>query len=305
MTGNVVCIGTFDGVHLGHRAMIDRAREVAAGLGNGGGTAPVVALSFWPHPRAVLTDSGPKLLCTLEQRTTRLRDAGAADVRIARFTRELSRLTPEEFVQSWLVDELSASAVVVGENFRFGVRASGTPETLRELGETHGFSVSVVPLLTDGGEAVSSSIIRRLLGESGQVGAAAELLGRNYTVDGTVVIGERRGRELGVPTANLEWDHGLVVPREGVYSGRVHLSDGRSFPAAISVGTKPQFGGAEMQIESHLIGYEGDEFYNTSISVEFAHWLRPQGAFESVDALIEQMQRDIEECLIQVGEPTI
>lgn len=289
-TSPVIALGTFDGVHRGHRSMLDLARTAAAP-----DARPVLAVTFDPHPRAVVAGGAPPLLCTIDERVQRIRAAGADAVEVIPFTQGFSRLTPGEFVDDWLVERLHASAVVVGHNFRFGHRASGDVTTLRELCGAHGVDVVVCDLLVDGDQPVSSSRIRRLLA-GGNMELANQLLGFPYDLVAPVEHGARRGRELGMPTANLAVLPTRLVPADGVYGGVASL-DGERWPAATSVGTNPQFTADQVHpprtVEVHLIGYEGPDFYGEQLHVTFEQRIRGQRTFDGIDLLVEQMQQDL------------
>ena len=289
-TSPVVALGTFDGVHRGHRSMLDLARTAAAPDGR-----PVVAATFDPHPRAVVAGGAPPLLCSIEERVARIAAAGADRVEVIPFTEAFSQLTPGAFVDDWLVGNLHAAAVVVGHNFRFGHRAAGDVTTLRELCAAHGVDVVVCDLLVDGDQPVSSSRIRRLL-VGGNMELANQLLGFPYDLSAIVEHGARRGRELGMPTANLAVPPTRLVPADGVYGGVATLQ-GERWPAATSVGTNPQFTSDQAHpprtVEVHLIGYEGPDFYGEQLHVTFEQRIRGQRTFDSLDDLIECMQQDL------------
>ena len=282
----VVAIGNFDGVHSGHRQVLAEARAARPGL-------PVVAVTFWPHPMLVLRpDAAPELLCDLPERIELLRSAGADEVRVVEFTRRVAEWTPEEFVERVLVP-LHPSAVVVGENFRFGHRAAGTVDTLRELGAGV-FDVVALPLMSDD-SAYSSSRIRRAL-DDGDVEAAAEILGRPFRYTGIVVMGDQRGRTLGFPTANLTVPETHACPADGVYAGWLTCLDtpgADPMAAAISVGTNPTFDGVERRVETYVIDRTDLELYGVRIGVDFVARLRGQVKFSSLDDLIVQMDADI------------
>jgi riboflavin kinase/FMN adenylyltransferase len=263
-----VAVGSFDGVHRGHLAVLDAAR--ASGL------EPTV-VTFDPHPRIALGNK-VELLTTLERRLELLGAAGAADVLVAAFTPELQQLAPEEFAERYL-RAIGAEAVVAGADFRFGVRRSGDLALLEEIG----FEVVVVPELP----GVSSSRIRAALAE-GDVAAAAEMLGRPFELDGFVVAGDQRGGTLGYPTANLRLEPDLACPRYGIYAGL-----GMGHRAAISIGTNPHYGGTERRIEPYLLDFEGD-LYGERLVLELWERLRDEAVFASEDALVEQIARDVE-----------
>jgi riboflavin kinase/FMN adenylyltransferase len=284
----VVTVGMFDGVHRGHRALLDRVAAEAATR-----DAAAAAVTFDRHPLAVLRPgSEPPLLTTLDRKVALLGEAGMEVVLVLEFTRELSEVPAEAFATEVLFDALAARAVVVGENFRFGHKAAGEPALLAELGRPRGIDVVAVALQTHDGEVMSSTRVRSELA-AGDVAAAAASLGRPYAVEGVVVEGDRRGRPLlGVPTANLQAPAGIALPADGVYAG--HLSDEAdrvARPAAISVGTNPQFG-TDRRVEAHVLDFDGD-LYGHRVSVAFAHHLRDQAVFAGTDELIAQMQQDI------------
>jgi riboflavin kinase/FMN adenylyltransferase len=262
-----VAIGTFDGVHLGHRAVIDAA--AAVGL-----TTTVV--TFHPHPRTVLGNR-VELLSTLERRLELLTQAGAEDILVVEFTPELALLEPAEFTRRYL-QAIGARVVVAGAGFRFGHGRSGDLALLRQLG----LDARDVPLV----EGVSSSEIRRFAHE-GEVQEAARLLGRPFELDGTVVSGDQRGGTLGFPTANLRVEPDLLVPEYGIYAGAV--GDRR---AAVSIGVNPHYGGTERRIEAFLLDWEGD-LYGKRLVLEVWQRLREERAFASEDDLIAQIARDV------------
>lgn len=284
--GSVLCIGVFDGVHRGHRALVSEGRRQADALG-----LPLTAVTFFPHPMAVVgPHHAPRSLSTLEHRRALLREAGADDVDVLRFDEGMSALSPQDFIAQELVERLGAKAVVVGEDFRFGHRAAGSVDTLRSEGERRGFTVTGVGLVGDG-ERWSSTRIRSLLDE-GDVAAAGMQLGRLYALDGVVVHGDHRGRELGYPTANLAWEGDPVVPADGVYAGWLGV-EGDRLPAAISVGTNPQFDGRERRVEAYVLDRDDLDLYGLPVRVEFVERLRGQMTFDSLDGLLEQMAQDV------------
>lgn len=291
----VVVIGMFDGVHSGHRALLDHARDVARAQEP---ALPVRVITFDPHPRAVLGGSAPGMLTSIDDRVTRLTASGASDVIVVEFTPEFSQMSPAEFVSDVVIGRAHAAHVVVGANFRFGVRASGDVHELTELCAQRNVTVTAVELATDHEEVVSSSRIRSLI-TVGDVSAADELLGWRYELDGTVVHGAKRGRELGYPTANLAHDPARLVPADGVYGGVAHVDDG-TWVAAISVGTNPQFdpgGTAPRTVEAYLLDYDGgeDSLYDLHLTLEFHTRVRGQATFPDLDALIDRMRIDVAE----------
>ena len=286
-----VVIGNFDGVHLGHRHVLARAREIASER-----SLPVVAITFDPHPMAVLRpEHAPTTLTSLEVRAELLGDAGADAVLALPFDRSVAAWTPEEFVERVVVSALHATAVVVGANFRFGHRAAGDVATLSEAGARHGFTAEGIPL--DGGPQVWSSTYVRMSLAAGDVAGAAEALGRPYSVRGTVVRGDRRGRELGYPTANVPTDALPAVPPDGVYAGWLRrLDTGETFPAAISVGSNPTFGdGLVRRVESYVLDRDDLDLYDVEVEVSFVERLRGMVAFESVEQLVDQMKDDVDQ----------
>ncbi|HXZ64824.1 MAG TPA: bifunctional riboflavin kinase/FAD synthetase [Streptosporangiaceae bacterium] len=290
---SVVTVGEFDGVHRGHQQDVSRARQIAADLG-----LPVVVVTFDPHPAEVVRPgSHPALLCTVRRRLQLLAGLGVDAVCVIPFTLEFSRLGPDEFVRSVLVDRLHAARVVVGENFRFGHKAAGDVPLLAELGEKYEFAVAGVPLLTEDGVTISSTGIRALLTD-GAVAAAAEQLGRPHRVEGVVVRGYHRGRALGFPTANLEPPPHTAIPADGIYAGWLVSLDATGaeterWPAAISVGTNPTFGDHDRSVEAHALDRDDLDLYGTHVAVDFVTRLRATVKFDSVDALVRQMHIDI------------
>ncbi|WP_205474781.1 bifunctional riboflavin kinase/FAD synthetase [Nocardioides sp. SYSU D00038] len=286
----VAVVGNFDGVHLGHRRVLGRAREIADGLG-----VAVVVVTFDPHPMAVLRpEHAPTQLTSLPVRAELLADAGADHVLALPFDRAMADWSPDEFAQRVLVDTVHAAAVVVGANFRYGSRAAGDVATLAAFGAGHDFTAEGIPL--DGGPMVWSSTYVRTCLAAGDVAGAAEALGRPYSVRGVVVQGDQRGRELGYPTANVPTDGLTAVPPDGVYAGWLRRRDtGETFPAAISVGTNPTFDGVrERRVESYVLDRTDLELYGVEVEVSFVERLRGMVAFDSVEALVEQMGADVD-----------
>lgn len=288
-------IGNFDGVHIGHAALVAAARRAV------GSTGRVVALSFDPHPASVLRPgTAPPRLSTLERKRAWLIEAGADEVRLLTPARELLEQSPEAFIAA-LVDQFRPVAVVEGPDFRFGSRRAGGIEALRAFGRAMEFEAIVVEgveaTLADQSRVVVSSTLVRWLVAQGRVGDAARCLGRPFELGGEVVRGEQRGRTIGYPTANL--DHrDLLLPADGVYAGVGHLPDGSCRSAAISVGTKPMFspisGLNERLCEVFIIDHDGalDE-YGWPLRVTLDRWLREQMSFATLDGLLEQMRRDV------------
>ncbi|MGR3935611.1 MULTISPECIES: bifunctional riboflavin kinase/FAD synthetase [Streptomyces] len=288
---SVVTIGSYDGVHRGHQLIIGRAVARARELG-----VPAVVVTFDPHPSEVVRPgSHPPLLAPHQRRAELMAALGVDAVLILPFTQEFSRLTPADFVVKVLVDKLHARVVVEGPNFRFGHRAAGNVDSLRELGTTYDYEVEVIDLYergeAGGGEPFSSTLVRRLVAE-GDVTGAMEVLGRPHRVEGVVVRGAQRGRELGFPTANLETLPHTAIPADGVYAGWL-TAEGESMPAAISVGTNPQFDGTERTVEAYAIDRVGLDLYGLHVEVDFLAFLRGQEKFDSIEALLERMAADV------------
>jgi riboflavin kinase / FMN adenylyltransferase len=249
-------------------------------------------LTFDPHPLSVIhPEATPKLISTFPVKRDLIAGLGVNELVVIPFDRGFASQTAEEFVQEVLIGRLTAEQVSVGENFRFGRGAKGTPEFLREHEE---FETRVVPLVEAAGETISSSHIRGLVA-AGEVDQAAEFLGAPFVFEGEVVPGDRRGRELGMPTANLVPDDAYVVPGHGVYAATVRLPDGRSHPAAVNVGVRPTFEtGRGLLVEAHLIGFDED-IYGDTIRIAFIDRLRGEKRFDTVDDLVAQMNRDVAE----------
>ncbi|SEE46520.1 bifunctional riboflavin kinase/FAD synthetase [Streptomyces sp. Ag109_O5-10] len=291
---SVVTIGSYDGVHRGHQLIIrhavDRARELRI---------PAVVVTFDPHPSEVVRPgSHPPLLAPHHTRAELMAELGVDAVLILPFTTEFSKLSAADFVVKVLVDKLHAKAVVEGPNFRFGHKAAGNVEFLVEQGKVYDFEVEVVDLFVrgeaGGGEPFSSTLTRRLVAE-GDMAGAREILGRPHRVEGVVVRGAQRGRELGFPTANVETLPHTAIPADGVYAGYLH-AQGEVMPAAISVGTNPQFDGTERTVEAYAIDRVGLDLYGLHVAVDFLAYVRGQAKFESLDALLEQMGEDVKRC---------
>ena len=295
---SVVTVGMFDGVHRGHRALLDRVAAEAAARG-----LPAGAVTFDRHPLEVLRpDARPPLLTTLDRKVALLGAAGMDFVLVLAFTEELSQVTAEAFAYEVLLDGVGARAIVVGENFRFGHKAAGDPALLAELGRPRGVEVVAVPLHADGGEPVSSTRIRAALA-GGDVRAAAALLGRVYAVEGTVVRGDGRGgRELGIPTANLALAGDLALPANGVYAGHLSEDAGAQLPAAVSVGVNPQFHASGLRVEAHVLDFDGD-LLGAQVSVSFEHRLRDEAAFPTVEDLVAQIHDDVRQTRRLLGQP--
>jgi riboflavin kinase / FMN adenylyltransferase len=293
-----ISIGNFDGVHRGHAALIQRARQIAGLNGR------VAAVTFEPHPAAILRPSAaPARLATPRQRHGWLRAAGADEVVELRPTIELLGQEPAEFIRT-MVDRFHPAAIVEGDDFRFGRGRRGSIDLLESLGAKHGYQTIVVPavevVLTDQTVNRAGSTLTRWLLQHGRVRDAAVVLGRPYELQSTIERGDQRGRDIGFPTANLKWNDQLL-PRDGVYAG-IGIRDGASWPAAISVGTKSTFGEHRRVCEAYLIGYEGpvDE-YGWTIDLRFVDWLRDQVAYAGIQPLVEQIRVDVANVEMNLG----
>jgi riboflavin kinase / FMN adenylyltransferase len=284
--GRAVALGTFDGVHLGHRRVIGSAVERARERG-----LVAAVVTFDPHPLRVLRPEEPtRLLTTTERKIDLVAELGVDEVIAIPFTADFSRQSAEEFCERVLARTLDARSVSVGANFRFGHGAAGDAALLSSRPE---FDADVVELVQRGEESISSSRIRDLLAD-GDVARAAELLGAPYTLTGPVVEGDRRGRELGVPTANIEPPAEVVVPGAGIYAAMGATGDERT-PAAVSIGVRPTFeSDGEMRVEVHLIDFEGD-LYGRTLKLAFLERLRDEVRFDSAEELVDQMRRDVDQ----------
>ncbi len=287
---SVVSVGVFDGLHLGHLAIL----ETALGAARGRGLASVV-VSFDPHPAVVLAKTFQPIapLTPLPEKRTRLAELGIDEIEILPFTRELAALSAAEFVERHLVARFAPQRLVVGENFALGKGREGNVARLAELGRAHDFTVTAVPLLEREGGPVSSTRIRACLGE-GDVAQAARLLGRRYSLGGTVVTGHAVGRTLGVPTANLRLHEEKFVPGIGIYAVWARIGGEEEWrPGAMSIGMRPTFGGRDVTLEVHLLDWSG-ELPGRELEVEFVDWIRAEERFEDVAALRAAMARDLD-----------
>jgi len=280
----VVALGMFDGVHLGHRALITRLLEEAKRL-----RAVPVVFTFSNHPLEVL-GGNVRLLSGIRERNMLLRSLGAEEVESVPFTREMAHLSTEQFVDL-LGENWNVRGLVVGYNYTCGDRGTGTPETLRQIGDVRGFSVSVVEPVLFEGEPVSSTRIREAV-ERGDVTLAETLLKRRYTLTGTIVQNKRIGRRIGFPTANIEQDPRRVIPADGVYATFAFVG-GAAYRAVTNIGTNPSVHGEKLTIETHLIDFNAD-IYGQQLTIAFRKRLRGEAMFDSLDALKEQIRLDVE-----------
>lgn len=286
--GRTVAIGVFDGVHLGHQDILGRAVEHARRL-----RASCAAVTFYPHPEVVLRPrSAPRMLTSLERKAALIAGLGVDELVVVRFDKEFARLSPAAFCGQVLSERLGAREVFVGENFRFGQGAAGSPADLREYGGAHGFRVVSVGLAEESGEVISSTRIRKLLAR-GEVAEAARLLGRPHRLGGTVVSGAGRGRVLEAPTANLEPERHLAMPRRGVYLTLASMDGAGTWPSLTSVGTNPTFENDDrIRVETLLLDFAGD-LYGARLQVDFLERIRNQRTYADAASLAERIKEDI------------
>lgn len=290
VAGTALTVGFFDGVHLGHRVVVERTRAVAAELG-----VPSAVLLLDRHPATVVRpETAPRLLTDRSQRIAFLRELGVDYTVVLQFDEEQSLQPPEEFVSSTLIGELRTRAVVSGEDFHFGHRRRGDASLLRSLSDSLGFRFELVTPVLHDGEVVSSTLIRAVVAE-GDMDRAARLLGRAYELHGVVEHGDGRGRTIGFPTANVAVPGDMLLPVDGVYAGWYRRPDGARHVAAISVGRRPTFYDENglLLVEAFILDFEAD-LYGEQAWVEFTHWLRGQEKFDGVDSLCAQLGRDVE-----------
>jgi riboflavin kinase/FMN adenylyltransferase len=288
LRGGIVALGNFDGFHAGHQAVVGRAVERARAEGR-----PALVATFDPHPMRFFRPASPWFrLTSLDQREELVMAAGADAMLVFTFDAALAGLSAEEFVTARLLGGIGAGGVVTGEDFTFGKGRSGSVAQLADLGRRHDFSVDTVPPVTMDGEIVSSSRIRAFL-QAGDPRAAARLLTRPFTIRGTVEHGDKRGRELGYPTANLSLAN-YVRPAYGIYAVRGRLPDGRLLDGAASLGIRPTFDPPKELLEPYFFDFAGD-LYGQTIDVELIAFLRPEAKFDRLDALVAQMESDCAE----------
>ena len=295
--GGAIAVGVFDGLHLGHARILERMLSRASATGGAR-----VVVSFDPHPDVVLSKSFQAIppLTSLREKRARLAALGVDRFDVLPFTRELASLSPEDFVERYLVRPHAPEALVVGENFALGRGRAGDVPRLRAIGERVGFEVEAVPLVQIEGAAVTSTRIRMLL-STGEVAAAARLLGRRYGLEATVVTGEGVGRTLGFPTANLRLHDEKSIPAHGIYAVWVRLDgEGPPRPGAMSIGLRPTFGGKVPTLEVYLLDWSGD-LVGRTLAVEFDSWLREEKRFDGPEPLIEAMRADVAEVRVRLG----
>ena len=281
----VVAIGIFDGVHAGHQQIIAIAKH----------QGDVTVMTFDPHPTSVIApERAPTQLVNIKDRIELLKQAGATTVEVVSFNKDFSQLTPDQFIEDILIGRFSAEHVVIGENFNFGYKAQGTPKYLTEVGPKYGFGVSIVKLQEDRGSTISSSRIRNLIID-GEIERANELLTRSYYLKGPVIHGEKRGREIGYPTANIGLNSLSTIPADGVYAGWLSVGKER-WAAAISIGTNPTFPGVRgRQVEAYALDQVGLDLYDQEAKIEFGYRLRDTLKFDGLPPLLEQMKKDCDQ----------
>jgi riboflavin kinase/FMN adenylyltransferase len=281
----VVAIGIFDGVHAGHQQIIATAKR----------QGDVTVMTFDPHPTSVIApERTPTQLVNIKDRIELLKLAGATAVEVVNFNKDFSQLSPDQFIEDVLIGRFSAEHVVIGENFNFGYKAQGTPKYLTEVGPKYGFGVSIVKLHEDRGSTISSSRIRNLIID-GQIERANELLTRNFYLKSPVVHGEKRGREIGYPTANIGLNSLATIPADGVYAGWLSVGEDR-WAAAISIGTNPTFPGVRgRQVEAYALDQVGLDLYDQEAKIEFGYRLRDTLKFDGLPPLLEQMKKDCDQ----------
>lgn len=289
LSQTAVTVGTFDGLHIGHRAVVERLRSAADAI-----DGVSVVVTFDPHPRTVISpESAPKLLTTLEERSDAFDRMGVDVLAVVPFTTELRALSPEQFVDQYLVSYLNVETIVVGYDHGFGKDRSGDIETIQKLADARDFNVvSLPPTLLDG-EPVSSTRVRGHV-DLGEMEAAARLLGDGYPVSGIVERGDGRGRTIGFPTANLRLEAEKLLPPDGVYAGWVRGRNDNDRRAVVNLGTRPTFESQHRQFEVHILDHKED-LYGERLTVDLSTWLRAEQKFENVEALKSQINADIEE----------
>jgi riboflavin kinase/FMN adenylyltransferase len=281
----VLAVGIFDGVHAGHQYIIATAKHLGE----------VTVMTFDPHPTSVVApERTPSQLIPVEDRIELLKQAGATYVEVVNFNKEFSQLSPDQFIEDILLGRFKAEHVVIGENFNFGFKAQGTPKYLSEVGPKYGFGVSIVKLQEERGSTISSTRIRSSIID-GEIERANELLTRKFYLRGPVVHGEKRGREIGYPTANLGLSALATIPADGVYAGWLSVGDNR-WAAAISIGTNPTFPGVRgRQVEAYAIDQVGLDLYDQEAKIEFGFRLRDTLKFDGLAPLLEQMKKDCDQ----------
>lgn len=291
----VIALGNFDGVHLGHQEILRRVVEKAKKKGGTG-----IVVTFEPHPLKILSpEKCPPLIISFREKTELLEQEGIDILICLHFDREFSNLNPSEFINRIMVEGIGAKEIFVGYDFAFGKRREGDTNTLKKLGEKFGFDVNIVEPISVGNKIVSSTLIRNLIRE-GNVREASIYLGRHYSIRGRIIGGDKRGRKLGFPTANIHPHHELI-PKEGVYIGEVHLHDNKNYKSLINVGTRPTFGEHDLNIEAFILDFD-KEIYGEFLKISFMERIRDEICFETSELLIEQMNEDLKKARNFFGE---
>jgi riboflavin kinase/FMN adenylyltransferase len=285
MQMKVLAVGIFDGVHAGHQQIIATAKHLGE----------VTVMTFDPHPTSIVApERTPSQLISVKDRIELLKQAGANHVEVVNFNKDFSQLSPDQFIEDVLLGRFKAEHVVIGENFNFGFKAQGSPKYLSEVGPKYGFGVSIVKLQEERGSTISSTRIRNLIID-GEIERANELLTRRFYLKGPVVHGEKRGREIGYPTANLGLTPLATIPADGVYAGWLSVGESR-WAAAISIGTNPTFPGVRgRQVEAYAIDQVGLDLYDQEAKIEFGFRLRDTLKFDGLAPLLEQMKKDCDQ----------
>ena len=285
MQMKVLAVGIFDGVHAGHQQIIATAKHLGE----------VTVMTFDPHPTSIVApERTPSQLISVKDRIELLKQAGATYVEVVNFNKDFSQLSPDQFIEDVLLGRFKAEHVVIGENFNFGFKAQGSPKYLSEVGPKYGFGVSIVKLHEERGSTISSTRIRNLIID-GEIERANELLTRRFYLKGPVVHGEKRGREIGYPTANLGLTPLATIPADGVYAGWLSVGESR-WAAAISIGTNPTFPGVRgRQVEAYAIDQVGLDLYDQEAKIEFGFRLRDTLKFDGLAPLLEQMKKDCDQ----------
>ena len=285
MQMKVLALGIFDGVHAGHQQIIKTAKHLGE----------VTVMTFDPHPTSVVApERTPSQLISVKDRIELLKQVGATHVEVVNFNKDFSQLSPDQFIEDVLLGRFKAEHVVIGENFNFGFKAQGSPKYLSEVGPKYGFGVSIVKLQEERGSTISSTRIRSLIID-GEIERANELLTRRFYLKGPVVHGEKRGREIGYPTANLGLSPLSTIPADGVYAGWLSVGESR-WAAAISIGTNPTFPGVRgRQVEAYAIDEVGLDLYDQEAKIEFGFRLRDTLKFDGLAPLLEQMKKDCDQ----------
>ncbi len=281
----VLAVGIFDGVHAGHQQILATAKHLGE----------VTVMTFDPHPTSIVApERTPSQLISVKDRIELLKVAGATHVEVVNFNKDFSQLSPDQFIEDVLLGRFKAEHVVIGENFNFGFKAQGSPKYLSEVGPKYGFGVSIVKLQEERGSTISSTRIRNLIID-GEIERANELLTRRFYLKGPVVHGEKRGREIGYPTANLGLAPLATIPADGVYAGWLSVGESR-WAAAISIGTNPTFPGVRgRQVEAYAIDQVGLDLYDQEAKIEFGFRLRDTLKFDGLAPLLEQMKKDCDQ----------